>query len=142
MPFTSPGAFPSSGIEPGCSVMQTDYLLPESPVSLYIYIYASAQLLQSCPTLLPPGLEPARLLYPWDPPGKNTGVGCHFLLQGIFLTQGSNPQLLHWQADSLPLNHVGSPMLANVSKKIHHSRFKNPIPLDHGGKVTNDKTNY
>ena len=35
-----------------------------------------------------------------DSPGKNTGVGCHFLLQGIFLTQGLNPQLLHWQADS------------------------------------------
>ena len=33
--------------------------------------------------------------------GKNTGVGCHFLLQGIFLIQGSNPSLLHWQADSL-----------------------------------------
>ena len=36
------------------------------------------------------------------------GVGFHFLLQGIFLTQGSNLNLLHWQADSLPLNHKGS----------------------------------
>ena len=34
---------------------------------------------------------------PWGFPGKNTGVGCHFLLQGIFPTQGSNPRLLHWQ---------------------------------------------
>ena len=45
-------------------------------------------------------------LCPWDSPGKNTGVGCHFLLQGIFLTQGSNPSLLHLlhaQANSLPL---------------------------------------
>ena len=42
-------------------------------------------------------------------PGKNTGVGCHFLLQGIFLTQGSNPHLLYWQANSLPLSHLGSP---------------------------------
>ena len=42
-------------------------------------------------------------------PRKNTGVGYHFLLQGIFLTQGSNPRLLHWQADSLPLSHQGSP---------------------------------
>ena len=39
------------------------------------------------------GLWPVRLLCPWDSPGKNTGVGCHFLLQGIFLTQGSNPHL-------------------------------------------------
>ena len=36
----------------------------------------------------------ARLLCPWDFPGKNTGVGCHGLLQGIFLTQGSNLHLL------------------------------------------------
>ena len=39
---------------------------------------------------------------PWDSPGKNTGVGCLFLLQGIFLTQGLNPNLLDWQVDSLP----------------------------------------
>ena len=45
---------------------------------------------------------------PWDFPGKNTGVGCHSLLQGIFLDQGSNPHLLHWQAGSLSLSHQGS----------------------------------
>ena len=42
----------------------------------------------------------------WDSPGKNTGVGCHALLQGIFVTQGSNSHLLcplHWLAGSLPL---------------------------------------
>ena len=38
-------------------------------------------------------------------PGKNIGVGCPFLLQGIFKTQGLNLCLLHWQADSLTLNH-------------------------------------
>ena len=47
----------------------------------------------------------------WDSPGKNNGVGCHCLLQGIFLTQGSNLRLLlnllHWQADSLPLSYWG-----------------------------------
>ena len=41
-----------------------------------------------------------RLLCPWEFPGKNTGVGCHFLLQGIFPTQGWNPCLFHCQADS------------------------------------------
>ena len=49
---------------------------------------------------------------PWDFPGKNTGVGCYFLLQGIILTQELNPRLLcllHWQAVSLPLPHLGSP---------------------------------
>ena len=44
-----------------------------------------------------------RLFCPWNFPGKNTGVDCHFLLQWIFPTQGSNLHLLHWQADSLPL---------------------------------------
>ena len=51
-------------------------------------------------------LWPSRLLYPWNSPGKNTGVICHFLLQEIFPTKGSKlPRfcLLHWQAGSLPL---------------------------------------
>ena len=42
-------------------------------------------------------------------PGKNTGVGCHFLLQGIFPTEGLNLHLLRWQVDSLPLSHLGRP---------------------------------
>ena len=53
----------------------------------------------------------ARLLCPWDSPGKNTGVGCHVPLQVIFLTQGLNPCLSAapaLQADSLPLSHQGS----------------------------------
>ena len=55
-------------------------------------------------------MQPTRLfLGPWDFPGKDTGVGCYFLLQGIFPTQGSNPPLLHWQVDSLLLNHQESP---------------------------------
>ena len=45
-------------------------------------------------SLRPHGLQPARLLPQWDFPGKSTGVGCHFLLQGIFLTQGSNAHLM------------------------------------------------
>ena len=44
-------------------------------------------------------------------PGKNTGVGCHFLLQGIFPTQGSNLRLLHWQVDSSSLSHQESPRI-------------------------------
>ena len=43
----------------------------------------------------PQGLQPAKLLCPWDSPGKKTGVNSHCLLQGIFPTQGSNPDLLH-----------------------------------------------
>ena len=42
---------------------------------------AAAKLLQSCPTLRPHRRQPSRLPHPWDSPGKNTGVGCHFLFQ-------------------------------------------------------------
>ena len=45
-------------------------------------------------SLQPHGLWPTRLLRPWNFPGKNIGAYCHFLLQGIFLTQGSNLHLL------------------------------------------------
>ena len=54
------------------------------------------------------GLQPTRLLRPWDFPGNSTGVGCHFLLQGIFPTQGSNPGLLHCRQMLYPLSHQGS----------------------------------
>ena len=54
------------------------------------------------------GLEPARLLCPWDSPGKNTGVGCHALLQGIFPTQGWKPGLLHSRQIFYCLSHWGS----------------------------------
>jgi len=40
---------------------------------------------------------------------QDTAVGCHFLLEGIFLTQGLNPCLFHWQVDSLLLSHLASP---------------------------------
>ena len=50
-----------------------------------------------------------RLLCPWNFPGKNIGVGYHILLQEIS-TEGLNPCLLHWQADSLSLSHQVSPI--------------------------------
>ena len=70
---------------------------------------------QSRPTLCdcmdssPPGSSAHGII-----PGKNTGVGCHFLLWGIFLTQGLNQCLLQWQADSLPPSHKGSPCILNI----------------------------
>ena len=76
---------------------------------IYIYIFVVQSL--SCLTLLSSyGLQPARILCPWDFPGKDTRVDCSFLLQGIFLTQGLNLpllQLLHWQVDSFLLSHYG-----------------------------------
>ena len=66
---------------------------------------------QSCLDSVAPGLQPARLLCSWNFLDKNTGVGCYFLLQGIFPDQGSNLHLLHWQMGSLPLYHLISPSL-------------------------------
>ena len=65
----------------------------------------------------------ASLPCPWDSPGKNTGVGCHAFLQGIFLTQGSNPcllSLLHcWQV-LYQSCHLGSPwqLLRSLQNKV------------------------
>ena len=62
------------------------------------------------------------LLCPWNFPGKDTSEGCQLLLQGILLTQGSNPHLLcllHWQADSLSL---ASPGKSEGDKKKRKKR--------------------
>ena len=66
-----------------------------------------------------------------DSPGQNTGVGGHALLQGIFPAQGSNPGLLHllpWQAGSLPLCHLGSPVyiFSSVQLLSHVQLFAMP----------------
>ena len=59
-------------------------------------------------SLRPRGLKPTKLLCPWNYPGKNTGVGCDFLLQGIFLTQGSHSGLLHCRQILYHLSDWGS----------------------------------
>ena len=81
-------------------------LVPGSP-------HVLSSVTQSCPILC----DPIRCSLPDSSvhgmfPGKNTGMGYHFLLQGIFPTQGLNSHLsclLHWQADSLPLAPRGKP---------------------------------
>ena len=66
---------------------------------------------KSCPSLYVPMncSLPGSFLCPSDFQSKTTGVGCHFLLQGVFPTQGSNLHLLHWQVGSLSVTHQGSP---------------------------------
>ena len=63
-------------------------------------------------SLRPHELQPTKLLCPWDFPGKDTGVGCHFLIQGIFPTQRSNPGLLHCRQILYRLSYKGSPIFA------------------------------
>ena len=80
--------------------------------NLHIGVYVCAQ---SCPNLCDPvNCNSPGISWPWDCSGQNTGVGCHFLLQGIFPIQGSNLSLLllcYWQADSLPLSHLWTPYI-------------------------------
>ena len=69
-------------------------------------------------SLQPQGLQPARLLRPWDSPGKNSGVGCHALLQGIFPTQGLNLGFLHCRRVLYHLSHQESPLLNSYVSKV------------------------
>ena len=62
----------------------------------------------------PHGLQPVRLLCPWNSSCQNTGVGSCSILQGIFLTQGLNPGLLHCRWILYQLSHKGSPVYGNA----------------------------
>lgn len=63
---------------------------------------------QAFPFFGPVNKSPIRLFHPWDFPTEKFWVGCHFRLR-IFLTQGSNPHLLHWRVDSFFHSTPGSP---------------------------------
>ena len=82
------------------------------------------------------GSLPTRLLCPWDSPGKNTGVGSPVLLQGILRAQGSNPGLLHWQADSLPseplerIDPFSSPRIVSKVKSVNLDFSEFPFQVD------------
>ena len=71
-----------------------------------------------CLTLSDPmDLQPARLLCPWNSPGKNTGASSHSLLQKILLSQGLNPGLPHCRQVLYHLSHQGSHI--NIYIYIH-----------------------
>ena len=78
-------------------------IVPECMISCFIHV----QLLVTL------WLYPARVLCPWDSPGKNTGVCCHFLLQGIFPTQESNLGLLPCRQTLYQLSYEGSPHISD-----------------------------
>ena len=63
-------------------------------IIIIVFLKVKVLVTQLYATLCEPK-EPTRFLCPWNSAGKNTGVGSHSLLQGIFLTQGSNPGLVH-----------------------------------------------
>ena len=93
---------------PGAHLLE----IPLSPVMWPSRMSVLCLVAQSCPTLCnpmdysPPGSSVHR-----DSPGKNAGVGCHALLQGIFSTLGSNPGLLHCSQILYHLSQQGSPRI-------------------------------
>ena len=103
--------FPTQGSR--FPTLQVDNLpseLPEKPHKWELKKSKSESCSVVSDSLWPHGLYPARLLCPWNFPGKNIGVGCHFLLQGIFLTQDLNPGgSPASRADSLPSEPSGQP---------------------------------
>ena len=66
-------------------------------------------------------LQPTRLLCPWSSPGKNTGVGCQFLLQGIFLTQGLNLGLPHCRQILYHMSHQKSLLKASSKADVQRT---------------------
>ena len=79
-----------------CLILFSQLLLPSDNNTFKTVLKVKVLVVQLCLMLCNPhGLQPIRFLCPWNSPGKNTGVGSHSLLQDIFLTQGSDPGLLH-----------------------------------------------
>ena len=101
-----------------------NFFLEICTLSLHLCVHAKSLVSKS---LWPCGLEPAWLLCPWGSPGKNTGVGCHALLWGIFPTWGLKPCLLclwHCQAGSLPLVPAGTLVKINFyTYNLYFSSF-------------------
>ena len=90
MDYSTPGFLSTTNSRSLLRLKSIESVMPSNHLILCHPLFA-----QSCPILC------ARLLCPWYFPSKNTGVGCHSLLQGIFLTQGSNSDVPTLQADSL-----------------------------------------
>ena len=106
-------------ITPLCCCLIMSYYTSPSPNSktmLSLSLVLPISTFQMCvgcsvlsSSLRPNGLYPTRLLFPWNYPGKNTGMGSHSLLQRISPTQGSNPGLPHYRWILYQLSHQGRP---------------------------------
>ena len=117
LPFPSPGILPDPGIKPGSPTLLADSLPSEPPRKLKNLASVSCSVM-SC--VIPWTVEcqaPLSMDFPWTL--GIIGMGCHFLLQGIFSTQGMNQCLLcqlHWGWILYRLSHLGSPCNSFVQK--------------------------
>ena len=87
------------------------YKYVSDTVNSILYPLKLVLVTQSCLTLCNPWTIAHKALLSMEFSRQEYWSGCHFLLQGIFPTQGSNPSLLHWQANSSPLHYQGSPTI-------------------------------
>ena len=90
--------------------------------TLIFFLSVKVLVAQFCLTLQFHILQPTRLLCPWDFPGKNPAVGCHSLLQEIFLTRGSNLDVLYCQQILYRLSHQGSLHILYLLSKTYFFR--------------------
>ena len=96
-----------------------DLLVISSNTFLILFPLVKGLVAQSCLTLCDPmGCSPPDSSVHGDSPDKNTGIGCHSLLQGIFPTQGSNPGLPHCRQILYFLSHQGSPTFSTYYVKM------------------------
>ena len=110
-PFPLSGDLPSPGINPGSLALKVNSL-PSEPLEVHMKVKVKVKSLSRVRLFATPwAVACTRLLHPWDFLGKSTGVGCHFLLQEIFLTQGLNPGLPHCRQTLYHLSHQGSPYI-------------------------------
>ena len=106
-------------------------------LNLLLCVHTHSVTLVVSDSLQPYGLEPSKLLCPWDSPGKHTGVGCHALLRGFLLTQGLNPHplcllhcmwlLYHWATGEATLAASFSWILTKTTlahPRIHYIYYK------------------
>ena len=106
-----------------------DLLCKGTLLDAMVHVVVVVQLLSRVQLLRPHGLQPARLLCPQDSPGKNTGVGCHFLLQGIFPAQELNLGLLHCRQILYQLIQKGSPMVHVKNYKTGSSYLQKEVMI-------------
>ena len=122
--LTTPG---HSFIHVGKSEIRSLSHIVHKNVCVCVCVYVSHSVLSD--SMQPHGLWPTRLLCPWDSPGKNTGVGFHSLLQGIFPNPGIKPRSLTFQADSLPPEPPGKPtqecILEELGLKSEKAKLQN-----------------
>ena len=111
LPFPSPRDLLNPRIKPGSPALQADSLLSKPSGKPYYCIKWVKSLSHARLFMTPWIVAYTKLLCPWDFQGKSTGVGCHFLLQGIFPTQGSNPGLSHCRQMLYRLSQLGRVLL-------------------------------